>query len=195
MRQFAQKGFRIEQLSTDAKIIYTAFLVFSLAALAVSVVYYYDLVGDAPLAGVREYYAGDRAPATAAVSAPTVTDRGGGPDIELPAEEEARTPSRLVVPMTRRKLLEVTHFHLFTVPVFLLIIAHLFMLCAVRPRLKLAVIVSGVLSAGAHMAAPWLVFAGGSGWAWTMPITGAWMTISMLVMTGWPMWSMWRVQR
>lgn len=186
MRQFAQKGLRIEQLATEARIVYTAFLVFSLAALAVSVVYYYDLVGDAPLAGAREYYAGDRAP----VSASTAAEQGGGPDIELPEEAESRT--RLVVPMTRRKLLEVTHFHLFTVPVFLLIIAHLFILCGVRPGVKRVVIVSGVSSVGAHMAAPWLVFVGGSAWAWTMAVTGAWMTASMLVMTGWPLVSMWR---
>ena len=37
-------------------------------------------------------------------------------------------PPKLVMAVTYRKLLEVTHFHLFTLPVFLLIIAHLFML-------------------------------------------------------------------
>jgi len=191
VRQFAQKGFRIENLAVEAKIIYTGFLLFSLAALAVSVVYYYDLVGDAPLAGAREYYAGDREPVAGPAAAEDAA-AGGGPDIEIPEEQEdGAAPDRLVVPMTRRKLLEVTHFHLFTVPVFLLIIAHLFMLCGVGPRLKLAVILSGVASSGAHMAAPWLVFSGGGGWAWTMPVTGTWMTVSMLVMCGWPMWSMW----
>ena len=51
MRHFAQKGFRIEQLSIDAKIIYTGFLVFSVAGLLVSVLLYGALVDSAPIDG------------------------------------------------------------------------------------------------------------------------------------------------
>lgn len=190
MRHYAQKGFRIEQLSVEAKIIYTAFEVFALAALVVSFTYYYALVDDAPLDGARVYYAGE-APAPAPPPQ-AQDDLGDGPELVLPDEVESdEAAARLIAPMTTRKLLEVTHFHLFTVPVFLLIITHLFMLCGMSPRAKRGWILSGVSSTGLHMAAPWVVFEGGGGWAWLMPVSGVWMSASMIVMIVWPLWSMW----
>jgi hypothetical protein len=184
MRVFSQKGIRIDQLALEAKIIYMAFCVFALAALAVSALYYYDLVGASATKGVKAYYAGE------AEAVPPAVDEGGGPAIELP--EDSSPPAPLIVRASWRKLLEATHFHLFTVPVFLLIIAHLFMLCRLPPLFRAAAIVSGVLSAGVHMAAPWVIFYGGGGWAWLMPVTGVWMTLSMLILCGVPMVMMWR---
>lgn len=194
MRQFSHKGFRIEQLSFEAKILYSAFLVFAIAAMLVSVAYYSALVGDKPFEGAREYYAGE-APPVAASHRPDADANADGPELDLPddmEEEDLAANGPMLLSMTKRKLLEVTHFHLFTLPIFLLVIAHIFMLCAVRPRIKASVIVSGVLSSGIHMLAPWLVFWGGASWAWLMPVTGAWMTLSMLVLMLWPAWVMWR---
>lgn len=187
MRLFSQKGIRIDQLALEAKLIYMAFCAFSLAALAVSAVYYYDLVGASATRGVKAYYAGE------AEAPPPRVDEAGGPAIELP--EESAPPSSLVVRATWRKLLEATHFHLFTVPVFLLIIAHLFMLCRLPPVFRLGSIVSGVLSSALHMAAPWIIFYGGKGWAWLMPLTGAWMALSLSILVGVPMVMMWWVPR
>ena len=64
-----------------------------------------------------------------------------------------------------------------------------------RPALKSAAILSGVLASGVHMLAPWLVFWGGPGWAWLMPVTGTWMTLSMLVLMVWPAVAMWRPRK
>lgn len=189
MRQFAQKGFRIDQLSTEAKILYTAFLAFSVVGLVLSVVYYAALVGDAPLTGAKQYYAGEVVQGLAGAG------EGGdesGPALELPDDIIEAPPEPLIAPMTARKLLEVTHFHLFTVPVFLLIIAHLFLMCRMRSGLRIFFLLSGLASTAAHIAAPWLVFHLGAGWAWSMPVTGAWMMASMLVLTLWPVWAMWR---
>ncbi len=188
MRQFSQKGFRIEQLSFEAKVLYSAFLFFAMAAMLVSVAYYSALVGDAPFAGAREYYASE----TSMTDAADEADSMEGPALELPNEMELRESAPMLLSMSKRKLLEVTHFHLFTLPIFLLVIAHIFMLCPMRPRTKRIAILSGVLSSATHMAAPWLVFFGGAGWAWLMPITGIWMTGSMLVLIVWPGWAMWR---
>jgi hypothetical protein len=191
VRQFAHKGLRIDQLSVEAKLVYSAFCLLSLAALAVSVVYYYDLVGTRPVAGVKQYYAGE-APAPAAAADPGA-DRPAGPAIVLPEDEQPEAaPPKLIAPMTARKLLEVTHFHLFTLPVFLLIITHLFMMCRVRPGLRIGLILAGIAGSALHLAAPWAVFAGGAGWAWLMPVSGVWMSAAMLIMTGWPLAAMWR---
>ena len=66
-----------------------------------------------------------------------------------------------------------THFHLFTVPVFLLIIAHLFMLTGLSSTAKTAWIAAGWLSALVHLAAPWLIRYGGAAWSFTYPVSGA----------------------
>jgi hypothetical protein len=193
VRQFAHKGFRIEQLSFEAKMLYSAFLVFALAAMAVSVLYYAALVDNRPYEGAREYYAGEVVSVPA--SEPELAAPADGPELELPDEmldEEIQEASPLLLSMSYRKLLEVTHFHLFTVPVFLLIIAHIFMLCPIRPSIKIGTISSGILSSGIHMLAPWIIYVGGGGWAWLMPVTGTWMTLSIVVLTLWPTWAMWR---
>jgi len=144
--------------------------------------------------GAKEYYAGEVSKDLASAPEPAVDESDEGPELELPEEMEIdEVPHRpMLLSMTKRKLLEVTHFHLFTLPIFLLVIAHIFMLCRMRPALKSAAIISGVASSAVHMAAPWIVFWGGAGWAWLMPITGAWMTLSMLVLMLWPAWAMWR---
>ena len=140
VRQFASSGFRIWNLSREAKLIYTGFGLFSLAAIVVSMLFYEDLVGPRT-AGVAGYYAGAAPARSPEPGAPTA-----GRKIDLPAEATASS-EQLTVAVTYRKLLEVTHFHLFTVPVFLLIIAHLFMLTGLSSTAKTAWIAAGWLSA------------------------------------------------
>jgi hypothetical protein len=180
MRQFASSGFRIWNLGREAKVIYTIFAAFALAAYVVSVLYYDDLMG-LRTAGARGYYAGG------AVESP-ISSRGG-PVLELP--DEAAHPVR--EPISYRHLLEVTHFHLFTVPVFLLIVAHLFMLTGLSPGSKLAWILGAGISALVHVAAPWWVRYGGGGAAVVMPVSGAAMLASFGFMTAYSIAMMWRV--
>jgi hypothetical protein len=56
-----------------------------------------------------------------------------------------------------RKLLEVTHFHLFTIPVYVLVLAHLWLLAKVPPWAQHAGVVASVVASGLHIAAPWIV--------------------------------------
>lgn len=98
----------------------------SLLALLSSLALYEDLVGPSlqpqRLSRVTAYYS-DAQPdidnpvnkAARPVQAPT-----GGPEIALPEDEQqppqlSRPSEKLTVTMPYRKLLEVTHFHLFTV--------------------------------------------------------------------------------
>jgi hypothetical protein len=172
VRQFASSGFKIWNLGREAKVLYTIFCVFALAAYVVSVLYAEDLIGlrtrDSKL-----YYAGgavETAPADARIQLP----------------DEAAHPTR--DPISYRHLLEVTHFHLFTVPVFLLIVAHLFMLTAAR--FKLGWILGCGLSSLVHVGAPWIVrYAGG---ALLMPVSGAVMLGSFGFMTVYSVYAMWR---
>ena len=185
MRQFAASGFRIWNLSREAKLVYSGFGLFALLALVVSMMFYEDLVGPRT-AGVGGYYAGSATTPRGAAAGPVT----GGPRIELPTDG-VEGAERITVAVTYRKLLEVTHFHLFTVPVFLLIIAHLFMLTGLSSTAKMVWIAGGWLSSLLHLAAPWLIRYGGAGWSWSYPLSGALMALALTVMTVYPIVVMW----
>src|SRR4051812_46219503 len=161
MRQFASAGFRIWNLSREAKIIYSFFCALALLAQGSSLLLYEDLLGPSlrpgSLARVGQYYgaetAGGALPGSAPLgepSAETAPPGGSGPAIAL---ADDAPPAKLVVAVPYRKLLEVTHFHLFTVPVFMLILTHLFMLTALSARAKQVWIALGWSAATLHMLA------------------------------------------
>jgi hypothetical protein len=183
LRQFASSGFRIWNLSREAKLVYTGFGIFAIAAIFVSILFYEDMVGPRT-AGVKGYYAGE------SQSAPTVnaSQTKDGPHIEMPDEPP---PRQLTVAVTYRKLLEVTHFHLFTVPVFLLIIAHLFMLTGLGSRAKVVWIAGGFSSSLLHLTAPWVIHYGSAAWSWLFPLSGALMAVTLGFMTAYPIMVMW----
>jgi hypothetical protein len=96
-----------------------------------------------------------------------------------------------VVAISYRKLLEVTHFHLFTMPVVLLIVGHLFLATGLGDALKRGFIFGGALSVALHLATPWLVRSFPS-LAWLHAVSGLALTVTMTVLTGAPVLSMWR---
>jgi hypothetical protein len=185
MRQFASSGFRLWNLGVEAKILYTTFCLLTLLGVLSSALYYGDLVGSGTR-GIRRYYAGE-APAAEAPAA-----AAAGPAIDVPeGEERARAP--IVVPVSYRKLLEVTHFHLFTMPVVLLIVGHLFLATGLGERAKRGWLVAASASVVAHLATPWLVRYGGASWAPLHALTGGALALSMSVLTLYPVLAMWRV--
>ena len=185
MRQFASGGFRLWNLAVEAKVLYTTFCVLILAGIVSSALYYGDLVGGG-LAGVRRYYGGEgeAAPALRGTSAKA------GPAIDMPPEAEV-VAQPIVVAVTYRKLLEVTHFHLFTMPVVLLIVGHLFLATGISDALKRGFIFGGAASVALHLATPWLVRSFSS-LAWLHAVSGLALTVTMTVLTVGPVVSMWR---
>lgn len=204
MRQFAASGFRLWNLSREAKIIYTFFCALSLLAIGSSLLLYEDLVGPSlsgeHLGRVRAYYSDGETAATKPPAPKDPTPTGGGPAIALPddAESVPATPAaspatgRLTVTMPYRKLLEVTHFHLFTVPVFLLILTHLFMLTAMSPRWKMFYIAGGWATGTLHILAPWLVRYGGPRLSFAFPLSGGGFLFTSLVLCLYPLFVMWK---
>ncbi len=184
MRQFGSSGFRLWNIGSDAKTLYTAFCVLTFFGVVSSALYYRELVGVGT-SGIRRYYAGQNdAPEPAPTPQP-----GGGPTIEVPPEvTAARQP--IVVAVSYRKLLEVTHFHLFTMPVVLLIVGHLFLATGLSERAKRAWLIAGVVSVTLHLATPWLVRAA-AGLAPLHALSGIALTVTMSVLTLYPVASMW----
>lgn len=187
MRQFA-RPFPIDRLSLEARVLYTAFLVFLIGGLASSVWLYEDSFGSLGGGAAATYYLGDAAGAAAEGSLPD----DGGPALDLPAEAApAAAAGGLRLEKSPRQVLETFHFHLFTVPVVLLIVGHLFMLTALPLRAKIGVIVLASAGTFAHLLAPLLVRFGGAGWSPLLPASVVAAAIGWLPMALWPLWEMW----
>jgi hypothetical protein len=148
--------------------LYTAFAIATIAGLLVSWRLYGAAVGDG---GPAVYYAGAELPPPAsAAPAP------GGPALDL-APEDAR-PRAIVAEIPERKLLEVTHFHLFSIPIYVLVLVHLWLLAKIPPWLQNAGVVAAVGVSGLHVAAPWIV-RGSPGLAFLVGTSGAGMLITL----------------
>lgn len=184
MKDFTRKAGRLAGLPRPAKIVYTIFLAFTLAALGLTVALLDDMVG-LDLSRDAEYYAGAVSPALE----PPEPVPSSGPVLDLPDDLPAVGAGE---PMSRRKLLEVTHFHLFSMPVYLLILSHLFMLSRARPASKTAWILVGALGTALHIAAPWAATSGSTASTALYATSGLAVGASYLWMTVVPLWEMWR---
>lgn len=191
MRQFA-RPFPIDRLSLEARVLYTAFLVFLIGGLASSVWLYRDSFGSLGGGAAATYYLGDAAGAAAEGGPAIDLPDAGGPALDLPGEVAPEAAAGgLQLEKSPRQVLETFHFHLFTVPVVLLIVGHLFMLTALSLRTKIAVILLASLGTLLHLAAPLLVRFGGAGWSPLMPVSVIAAALGWLPMTVWPLWEMW----
>jgi hypothetical protein len=200
MRQFASTGFRLWNLGTAAKVLYSAFCLLTFLGVVSSTLYYGDLVGTGTR-GIRRYYAGqadggggDGPGAGAGAGAAGAAQPTTGPAIDVPEDAE-RGHGPIVVAVSYRKLLEVTHFHLFTMPVVLLIVGHLFLATGLGERAKIGWLVAAAASVTAHLATPWLIRYGGGGLAFLHAVTGVALTVTMSVLTLYPCYAMWRGDR
>jgi hypothetical protein len=192
MRQFSSSGFRLWKLGREARVLYTAFCVLTFLGIVSSVAYYEDLVGNGTR-GIQRYYAGVEGGGAVGGAAGPATGGGPGrqgPAIEMPEDAEPGRP--IVVAVTYRKLLEVTHFHLFTLPVVLLIVAHLFLATGLGDGAKLGWIGAAIASVALHLASPWLVRYGSARLAFLHVLSGSALTLTMSVLTLYPAFVMWR---
>ena len=193
MKDFQGAPGRLRSLPVAAKLLYTAFVLATCVGLWVSHRLYGNITADH---SAREYYAGQSSPPVTRASRvnnsqqPTVPD--DGPSLELPTE--LVHPQPLIEQISERKLLEVTHFHLFSIPVYLLILAHLWLLVRMRALFHLLGVGSGIFFSGLHMAAPWILRSAPNQ-VWLMPLSGTCMLVTMLVLAIVPTVDMWLPRR
>lgn len=181
MQDFTRNSGRLRRLPLGARLVYSIFLIFTLAGLALSGWLGSDMLGS-DLGRLRVYYAGGAEPAPVVATAPAA-----GPALDLPADADAFVAE----PMPLRKLLEVSHFHLFSMPVYLMVLSHLFMLGRWRERTKLLWIGAASLAVLLHLLAPWLVRGHTPFAAAIYATSGALLCISFLVMSFAPLCEMW----
>ncbi len=193
MRQYA-RPFPITRLSLEARVLYTGFLLFLVLGFASSVWLYADSFGSLSGRSATEYYRGgsvEHTPAPAEeAGGPALDLPSDGPALELPGETAAVAPMRLEKPA--RQVMETFHFHLFTVPMVLLVVGHLFMLTALSTRLKVGIIAVSSVATFVHLLAPLLVRFVGPQWGWLMPVSVVGAAVGWLPMLLWPLWEMWK---
>ena len=181
MQDFTRPPGRLRALPLGARAVYTVFLVFTLVGLALTLWLTHDMVG-LDLSGAAEYYGGEAGLIDEA-------EVEGGPALVLPPDGENLSAFEA---MPSRKLLEITHFHLFSMPVYLLILSHMYMLSRSRKKAKATWIAIGSFGTLLHIAAPWLVAQGWAGAVASYAVSGALLLVSYFVMSVVPLWEMWR---
>jgi hypothetical protein len=94
-------------------------------------------------------------------------------------------------PMSFRELAEITHFHLFTMPVVFMILIHVMYLTDASHWLKSAVTLGGLGGVMLDLLSPWLITYVSPLFVFTMLAGDTLMTASFLVMLAVPLYEMW----
>jgi hypothetical protein len=189
MKDFARTRGRLRALTLHARLAYSVFLGFTAVAFGLTAWLLNDMVG-LRLQRAAVYYAGQSSSSVQAPEQKTAPPaNAGGPVLDLPDDAMAATTATEAMP--RRKLLEVTHFHLFTMPVYLLILSHLFMLSRAGSRFKTSTIVVATAGTALHVAAPWAATSGSMASIALYAVSGSAMGLSYIVMCIVPIWEMW----
>lgn len=55
------------------------------------------------------------------------------------------------------ELIDLTHFHLFSIPLFIFVQGHIFLLSSWQRKIKIIIIVASFFGAALYIAAPWLI--------------------------------------
>ncbi len=89
------------------------------------------------------------------------------------------------------ELLETAHFHLFSMPIFFLVLGHIFFMSAVGDRTKLVIILLAFAALLAEIALPWLIVYHSAAWAWLEHPTRIALLGTFLVFVVVPLREMW----
>lgn len=92
---------------------------------------------------------------------------------------------------TRGELLELTHFHLFAVPLYLFVVGHVFFLSRWPRKLKLALFAAAWTGAALDLAAPWIVLEVARELAWIKLLSRALFAPAFLAFALVPLYEMW----
>lgn len=98
-------------------------------------------------------------------------------------------------PMSFRELAEVTHFHLFTMPVVFMILVHVLYLTGTGHGIKAAMTWAGFGGVVLDLVSPWLITYVSPVFVLTMLTGDMLMTVSFLVMMSIPLYEMWILQQ
>lgn len=129
-------------LPISNKIFFTFFLSIITIAIGLGFLNYYERTGFSPQKTIR-YYCGEE------------EEELGTP---LSAEEnQAKVKEGLFFPKSYRELLEVTHTHIFSIPIVVFILSRILAMTHTREGLKITIYGVSFLGIILNLAAPWLI--------------------------------------
>jgi hypothetical protein len=165
-------------------------MLFMVGSFTIALLNVYDKVGRVPN-GVVERYGPDTAEAHTE-RAPEVTSTGGIYDEPAATDEASGAPAAMVSRMnTYSALLDITHPHIFEMPIIILVLCHFVM----RTRLaNWAKVLTYALSFGGvagMLAAPWLVRYVSIRFAPMMMVAAVALAVSAIPLIFVPLWDMW----
>lgn len=111
------------------------------------------------------------------------------------AEYYRGNEQKMLFPKTFYALWEVTHTHLFTIPVVFLILIHLFMLTRSSFVWKLGLLMASFAGMVLDIGTPWLIVYSHPAWAWGKFLGRILLNGSLLILIGWPIREMWERRR
>jgi len=94
-------------------------------------------------------------------------------------------------PMSFRELAEITHFHLFTMPVVFMILVHVLYLTMASARLKILTTHGAFTGVALDLVSPWLITYVSPFFALTMLAGDLLMSVTFLIMFTIPIYEMW----
>jgi hypothetical protein len=97
-------------------------------------------------------------------------------------------------PMSFRELAEITHFHLFTMPVIFMILVHVLYLTGASNRLKIGMTWMAFSGVFLDLISPWLIRYVSPAFVLTMLMGDVLMVVGFLVMMALPLYEMWFIQ-
>ncbi len=98
-------------------------------------------------------------------------------------------------PKSTGALLEITHFHLFGMPLLLFVQGHVFLMTRWPTRLKYALVIAAFAGAACDLAAPWLVIHVARELAWIKIAGRVLLGPALFAFAVVPLWEMWAPQR
>lgn len=154
----------LERSDTSTKIMITLFMLFMIGSFTIALLNVYDKVGRAP-SGVAERYGPEPArlhagPGDSSTGAPAVTTDTGGiyNESASASDEHSGDSAPAAVRMnTYSALLDVTHPHIFEMPIVILVLCHFLMRTKLAEWAKIATYALSFGGVAGLLATPWLV--------------------------------------
>lgn len=129
-------------LPKSNKIFFTFFLSIIAIAICIGFLNSYERTGVSPQKAIR-YYCGDEEEDF---------------DASLSAEEvESKLEEGMFFPKSYRELLEVTHTHIFSIPIVIFILSRILSMARVREGIKITIYSVSFAGVILNLAAPWLI--------------------------------------
>lgn len=170
----------LHRSETSTKVLITLFLVFMVGAFAVAFLNVYDKVGRVPN-GIIERYG----PETTQSSAEGIYQDGGE---AAPAVARVNTFSALI---------DITHPHIFEMPLVILVLCHFLMRTRLANWAKVITYILSFGGAGGMLATPWLVRYVSVRLAPLLVVSAVALGVAVVVLVAVPLWDMWgaRIER